>query len=238
MKPYWKQAMETNIIQLRKMAYSDNAEQQQLFNKMFDALMREANKRLDRLEKNDYTEYAYEMARDYICSVNSDDTNVKYRKEKTSIENYRTMLSMRTFVSKKSSTLGGQRDIERKRIATFREKFSLDSNWRNKGYISNKRLKGFLSFLSNAPIHNTIFDVGKGQSSELVEQIFGAYNQGNPELEKTLLNLFEYYQLSEKHPEIVAKQDRLYYSDIAQWLAKGTLPESFDLDAMRARYGL
>lgn len=238
MKPYWKQAMETNVILLRKLAYSDKQEDQDRFNKLFNALQKEANKRLSRLESKGYTEYAYEMARDYVNSVNPPNTPVKYLSENSPIANYKTILSMRTFVSKKSSTLGGQRDIERKRLATFREKLELDTNWKSKGYISNKRLKDFISFLSNTPIRNTLRDVGKNQSGELVEILFGQLNDKNRELEEVLLQMFEYYQFSEKHPEIVAKEHRLYYSDLKNWLTKGVLPDSFNLNELRRKYGL
>ena len=108
-EPYWRLAMKTNVIKLKRLSYGKSNEDKDLFQKMFRGLQREANTRLGRLEKHNFPEYAYELAMDYIRETNGtnryewDDNNMR--------ANYEPMLSMRTFISKKSSTVKGQHEI-------------------------------------------------------------------------------------------------------------------------------
>lgn len=235
-KPYWRLAMETNVIKLKRLSYGKSNEDKELFQKMFKGLQREANTRLGRLEKHNFHEYAYELAMDYIRETSG--TN-RYEWDKKNMNaNYETMLSMRTFISKKSSTIKGQQEIQRKRLSTFREKLGLDTNRFSKGYITNKKLSEFIRFLGSKPIRNTLAESPKGMSNELVELLHGRLQQ-NDKLRDEILEMFEYFQYSQRHPEdFPHKDERLYYTDLKKYLKDNVFPDNFNLKEMRKKHGL
>lgn len=231
---YWRQAMRMGAFKLRLLSVGKTKEDQALFNRLFTSLAKEANKRLERLEKNDYTYYAYELAMDYITHVNPPLSSNRYMWDPSSMEaNYETLMSMRTFVSKRTSTLTGQRAVERQRLAAFRELLNLSDNPRQKGYVTNRELRNFLDVLGNQPIRNTLSEVGKGMSGELVELLFG-HVQANNGLKKEILDAFEFYRYSESHPEdFISKKARLTYTELVDYLKTGVIDKEIDLDALR-----
>lgn len=234
MIPYWRQAMKKGAFTLRLWSASKNPEQQAQFKRLFDSLAKEANKRLGRLETNDYTYYAYELARDFLEHTTSPTEPNRYKWDATDMQaNYEALMNMRTFVSKRTSTLTGQRAVEKQRLRSFRELLNLDTNPFSKGYIKNQDLRDFLDLLGNQPIRNTLSEVGKGMSGELVELLFGHVTANNG-LKKEILDAFEFYRFSQLHPEeFIDKKARLTYTELVDYLKDGTIDKTIDLGTLR-----
>lgn len=137
-----------------------------------------ANKRLKRLEETGYDYYAYDIAKHYIKYALD---GVEYYSTKgidTKFELSRLERSVDTFLESKSSTVRGQRAIERARIKVFEEK----------GLIGTyEQKKEFLRFLGEDGYKNLTDTIGYDAS--LFKEIVGNYNyyRDTQRIEKILL---------------------------------------------------
>lgn len=239
MTPYWLQAMRSNPVALSRLAKSQDANDRIIFDKYFNSVIKQANRRLSNLEKNHLTQYAYDLARDDIKAYGGDEDNPRYQASLTGnrLENYRILMSARLFLSKKTSTVKGQKEVIKHRLATFRDKLHLEKNPFAKGYIKNSILEDFLRELSATPLRKTLSLQSKKVSNEIVELLQGKM-EINGELSKEINDVFAYYMLSHNNPEIVGEEHRLYIDELMQYLRDGILPTKIDLRKIKKEYGL
>ena len=75
-------------------------------------------------------------------------------------------------------------------------------------------------------------------SNELVELLHGRLQQ-NDKLRDEILEMFEYFQYSQRHPEdFQNKDERLYYTDLKKYLKDNVFPDSFNLKELRRKHEL
>lgn len=215
------------LSNLRRKADSGDESAQLELSAIADKITKEANRRLKRLERNNMTQYAYELAADYIRTTR-DDNNIQYQYGKGDYSDmYGTILSARTFISKKTSLVKGQKEVQRQRIESFRESLDLTRNRFSKDYMTNAEISKFLEFLGNKPIRQIIKEQHHHGSGELVEALRGAWSK-RPTARKELLALFEQYQMTLNSPDEVPKSLKFYYNDLEKYLKTGKLPEEFN----------
>lgn len=214
------------LMRLRQEALAGSARSKKELEKLNKQMARESNRRLSRLEKSGFTVYAYEGAIGFTQSAYG--TN-RYAESGISIEDaYVQALSMRKFLGKDTSTVKGQRDVEKRRIAQFRQTMELTKNRASKDYMTNAQISDFLRFLGEKPIRNLLSNTYRAGSEELVEDIRGQYTR-NPSARKEILKLVDEYLKTEKSGELIPKKERLYYPELVQYLKTGKLPDGVEL---------
>lgn len=164
------------------------------------SMAKRANTRLTALEKKDYDYYSYDKAAAYATSKYG---KARFSTKKVSDEDlYKDLLQIRKFLESKSSTLTGQREIEKKKAETYREMgFDFD----------DKEMKKFLKFLGDEDIRGIIKMSGKskygGHSGEIIDAIRGQW-KSNVDLVK-IRNLFREYA-----------SDKIGYDELLEGLQK------------------
>lgn len=236
---YWLRALRENPVKLKRLATSTDSNDIELFDRYVSASIKEANKRLGNLEKKGYTQYAYNLAVDDIANMGGNAKNPRYIFSPTDNrrENYEILMSIRTFLSKKTSTVTGQKDVERKRIAKFREMLKLETNPLKKGYIKNSKIVEFLQYIGKMPVRNTLDLQNHKISSEIVELLHGKFEQ-NSALMDEIEEIFSFYILNQDKPEILLENEKIHFDDLMKYLRTGTLPDRINIKELRSKYGL
>lgn len=237
----WRVALQIGVTRLRNLSMAKTPEDRDDFKRLFDAMSKEANRRLSKLEQKGYTYYAYNLAGDFIKNAFGENAKRYEWSDEDNRANYQTFLSMRTFVSKKTSTIKGMEAVNRERVNFFREKMHLEKYkfgakmGTNRNYVSNAEIIDFLKFLGEKPVRTLLKEVGKGWSEELVEDMGGQLKEGDPNFWKDLLDVFRYYMIGKEHPERVPQSEQLYYNELRDFLKNSTLPDRIDMNYIRSR---
>lgn len=176
---------------------------------------RRANSRLRSLEKNEYNYYAYDLAIEFT-QQNFDTYRYSYNKN-LSIEEMRDeLLNIDRFLMSKSSTVSGQREIERNRF----EKLKMAGFDISIVGINEKR--EFLRFLGSDSIRRIIDAIGN--SDRVVQNVSNMYKAGvstyqiEQSAQKYLDNEISYYdwlKLSERLKNANNKSERR--TILAEW---------------------
>lgn len=130
-------------------------------------LKREANDRLERLERAGYKQYAYDLATTYTKTAYK--TNRFKGIELTDPKDLRRQIrQMQVFLDKRSSLIEGQKEIEKARIEKFKTKPEF-ADW------SDRSVKSFLKFLGDKTTRSLV-DAHTKVSGENVDRLWGAFN--------------------------------------------------------------
>lgn len=186
-------------------------------------LAQTANRRLKALEKHGYTGNAYQFVRGFVNIANnkksSPQENPKIRfsllggegddEDFTYKEMARQIDYMRAFLRMQTSTIAGNKAIEKKRFDTFRNNAKFNDVF---GFWSDRKLRKFLKFLGK----NNVGDFTQNtpdQSEDLVEMLAGAYKEvGLNQLEE-LIDIWQSYENG-----TAKDNDRLYYDELVNML--------------------
>lgn len=124
-----------------------------------------ANKRLKRLEDTGYDYYAYDVAKHYI----DNNLSTKYYSTRGLSDSELVQLSksVERFLSSKSSTVRGQRKIERERMKFFEKKKDLKGTYEEK--------KDFLRWLGDDGYKNLTEAIGYDKTA--LDTIIANYNK-------------------------------------------------------------
>lgn len=213
-----KEAQSYSTYELRKLAadaqYRNDKDALATLTQINLRLKREANNRLERLERAGYKQYAYDLATTYTRTAYK--TNRFKGIEITDPTDLRKQIvQMQTFLSKRTSFVVGQKEVEKARYDAFRAKPAF------KG-VSDIKLKKFLKFMGNRTIRDFVNE-GSFESGEHVDLLFGKWT---PSKQKELIELLDRWNATEEGLLTPEDEDYLAYNELKDLLkSKNKLPK-------------
>lgn len=201
----------SDIMRLHRNAVNGDKDSYTILSKMDKLMAKEANIRLERLERHGYSQYAYEFAKNFTDTAYGG--SVRYDENLADADAmYRQILSTRKFLQKPTSRLQGQKNTERLRVETFREMFGLE-----KKDMSDRLVRDFLRLLGETPIRQLLSEQHHGKSGETVEIMARAYIT-RPTARREISKLVKQYMLTRDKPNSVKPENKLYYDELMDYL--------------------
>lgn len=169
-------------------------------------LKREANDRLERLERAGYKQYAYDLATTYTKTAYK--SNRFKGIEITDAKDLRRQIrQMQVFLDKRTSLVVGQKEVEKARIEKFKEN-PVFAKW------DSRKIKSFIKFLGDKNTRQLV-DHNSRVSGEQVDRLWGAFqNTKREELDK----IIQRYIDTENGFIDVSDEDFLGYDELMQYL--------------------
>lgn len=169
-------------------------------------LKREANDRLERLERAGYKQYAYDLATTYTKTAYK--SNRFKGIEITDAKDLRRQIrQMQVFLDKRTSLVVGQKEVEKARIEKFKEN-PVFAKW------DSRKIKSFIKFLGDKNTRQLV-DHNSRVSGEQVDRLWGAFqNTKREELDK----IIQRYIDTENGLIDVSDEDFLGYDELMQYL--------------------
>lgn len=169
-------------------------------------LKREANDRLERLERAGYKQYAYDLATTYTKTAYK--SNRFKGIEVTDPKDLRRQIrQMQVFLDKRTSLVVGQKEVEKARIEKFKEN-PVFAKW------DSRKIKSFIKFLGDKNTRQLV-DHNSRVSGEQVDRLWGAFqNTKREELDK----IIQRYIDTENGLIDVSDEDFLGYDELMQYL--------------------
>lgn len=169
-------------------------------------LKREANNRLENLERHGYKQYAYDLATTYTKTAYK--SNRFKGIEITDPKDLRRQIrQMQVFLDKRTSLVAGQKEVEKARIEKFKEN-PVFAKW------DSRKIKSFIKFLGDKNTRQLV-DHNSRVSGEQVDRLWGAFqNTKREELDK----MIQRYIDSENGITDVSDEDFLGYDELIKYL--------------------
>lgn len=169
-------------------------------------LKREANNRLENLERHGYKQYAYDLATTYTKTAYK--SNRFKGIEITDPKDLRRQIrQMQVFLDKRTSFVAGQKEVEKARIEKFKEN-PVFAKW------DSRKIKSFIKFLGDKNTRQLV-DHNSRISGEQVDRLWGAFqNTKREELDK----MIQRYIDSENGITDVSDEDFLGYDELIKYL--------------------
>lgn len=169
-------------------------------------LKREANNRLEKLERNGYKQYAYDLATTYTKTAYK--SNRFKGIELTEPKDLRKQIrQMQVFLDKRTSLVVGQKEVEKARIEKFKEN-PVFAKW------DSRKIKSFIKFLGDKNTRQLV-DHNSRVSGEQVDRLWGAFqNTKREELDK----MIQRYIDSENGLTDASDEDFLGYDELIKYL--------------------
>lgn len=169
-------------------------------------LKREANNRLEKLERNGYKQYAYDLATTFTKTAYK--SNRFKGIEVTDAKDLRRQIrQMQVFLDKRTSLIVGQKEVEKARIEKFKEN-PVFAKW------DSRKIKSFIKFLGDKNTRQLV-DHNSRISGEQVDRLWGAFqNTKREELDK----MIQRYIDSENGLTDVSDEDFLGYDELMKYL--------------------
>lgn len=169
-------------------------------------LKREANDRLERLERAGYKQYAYDLATTYTKTAYN--SNRFKGIEVTDAKDLRKQIrQMQVFLDKRTSLVAGQKEVEKARIEKFKEN-PVFAKW------DSRKIKSFIKFLGDKNTRQLV-DHNSRISGEQVDRLWGAFqNTKRQELD----NMIQRYIDSENGITDNSDEDFLGYDELIKYL--------------------
>lgn len=169
-------------------------------------LKREANNRLEILERHGYKLYAYQLATSYTKTAYN--SNRFKGIELTDPKDLRKqIMQMKRFLDKRTSQLVGQQEVEKARIETFMKRPEF-AKW------GPRKIKRFLKWLGDTTARD-IIDEHTFESGENITRLFGAFNKSK---RADLERMIERYELSQNLTYSTKDEDFLGYDELIKYL--------------------
>lgn len=169
-------------------------------------LKREANNRLENLERHGYKQYAYDLAITYTKTAYK--SNRFKGIEITDPKDLRRQIrQMQVFLDKRTSLVAGQKEVEKARIEKFKEN-PVFAKW------NSRKIKSFIKFLGDKNTRQLV-DHNSRVSGEQVDRLWGAFqNTKREELDK----MIQRYIDSENGLTDASDEDFLGYDELIKYL--------------------
>lgn len=169
-------------------------------------LKREANNRLEKLEKHGYKQYAYDLATTFTKTAYK--SNRFKGIEVTDAKDLRKQIrQMQVFLDKRTSLVVGQKEVEKARIEKFKEN-PVFAKW------DSRKIKSFIKFLGDKNTRQLV-DHNSRISGEQVDRLWGAFqNTKREELDK----MIQRYIDSENGLTDASDEDFLGYDELMKYL--------------------
>ena len=169
-------------------------------------LKREANNRLESLERHGYKLYAYDLAVTFTKTAYK--SNRFKGIEVTDPTDLRKQIrQMQVFLDKRTSLVAGQKEVEKARIEKFKEN-PVFAKW------NSRKIKSFIKFLGDKNTRQLV-DYNSRVSGEQVDRLWGAFqNTKREELDK----MIQRYIDSENGITDASDEDFLGYDELIKYL--------------------
>ena len=169
-------------------------------------LKREANNRLENLERHGYKLYAYDLAVTFTKTAYK--SNRFKGIEVTDPTDLRKQIrQMQVFLDKRTSLVAGQKEVEKARIEKFKEN-PVFAKW------NSRKIKSFIKFLGDKNTRQLV-DYNSRVSGEQVDRLWGAFqNTKREELDK----MIQRYIDSENGITDASDEDFLGYDELINFL--------------------
>lgn len=169
-------------------------------------LKREANNRLENLERHGYKQYAYDLATTFTKTAYK--SNRFKGIEVTDAKDLRKQIrQMQVFLDKRTSLVAGQKEVEKARIEKFKEN-PVFAKW------DSRKIKSFIKFLGDKNTRQLV-DHNSRISGEQVDRLWGAFqNTKREELDK----MIQRYIDTENGLIDVSDEDFLGYDELMKYL--------------------
>lgn len=179
-----------------------------------------ANKMLNRLASHGYTKQAYMSAQTFIQSAYGDNAD-RYKTNLKDIDAiYQQALSIEHFLSLKTSTLSGTKEVENARVAGFRLRFPKMS-----AGMSKRDILDFFDFLAEESVDAYLSESSMYSSGDEVDSFLYAVNHEDLEYD-AIVEAIERYQETFANPS-PDESENFYYDDLQKYL-KGEITVKFD----------
>lgn len=182
-------------------------------------LKREANNRLENLERHGYTQYAYDLATTYTKTAYQGSNRFKGIELTSPLDMRRQIMQMQTFLSKRTSFVAGQQQVEKRRLDTFKTMIYRYNLTHDKPiHMSDRKLKNFLKFLGDRTVRDLV-DSNSAVSGEQVDRLMGAFQ--HTKLDELMSIISKY---SDTQAGLVSSRDEdfLGYDKLIQYLENPT----------------
>ncbi len=205
-----KEARSFSEYKLRELEFSakykNDADALYILSQINLRLKREANNRLEKLERNGYKQYAYDLATSFTKTAYK--SNRFKGIEVTDPKDLRKQIrQMQVFLDKRTSLVVGQKEVEKARIEKFKEN-PVFAKW------DSRKIKSFIKFLGDKNTRQLV-DHNSRVSGEQVDRLWGAFqNTKREELDK----MIQRYIDTENGLIDVSDEDFLGYDELMKYL--------------------
>lgn len=186
------------VMQTRAKSKSARTRAKNDLNRIIKDMQKVANSRLKRLRASDYAYGSvYDTTSEYL-----EQRGLKYFRETSEMRQgktgalgkstYEYAARLQAFLSSKETTISGQKAIEQKRFATFRER------WEFADKMTDDELRQYLKFLGNSGADEYLDYYGEG-SGDQVEELADMYSRADSGQREKMNALFEEYKRFNKY---------------------------------------
>lgn len=198
-------------MRLRREARRGNPEALQRLQAKNVLMARRANRMLDLLQKAGLTKQAYRAAQTF---TNPAYGSTRYSENLTDVDAmYQQLLSIEHFLSLRTSTIAGSKELENERISTFRQRYKRAQN------MTRRQILDFFDFLDDENVSDFIDEEGYYESKYSVDDFLYVTNEVGRSKDR-IKQAIGLYMERRDNPLYNDKQ-KFYYDDLINYLHGG-----------------
>lgn len=198
-------------MRLRREARRGNPEALQRLQAKSVSMARRANKMLDLLQKAGLTKQAYRAAQTF---TNPAYGSTRYSENLTDVDAmYQQLLSIEHFLSLRTSTIAGSKEVENERISTFRQRYKRAQN------MTRRQILDFFDFLDDENVSDFIDEEGYYESKYSVDDFLYVTNEVGRSKDRVKQAIGLY--MERRDNPLYNDKQKFYYDDLINYLHGG-----------------
>lgn len=198
-------------MRLRREARRGNPEALQRLQAKSVSMARRANKMLDLLQKAGLTKQAYRAAQTF---TNPAYGSTRYSENLTDVDAmYQQLLSIEHFLSLRTSTIAGSKEVENERISTFRQRYKRAQN------MTRRQIVDFFDFLDDENVSDFIDEEGYYESKYSVDDFLYVTNEVGRSKDRVKQAIGLY--MERRDNPLYNDKQKFYYDDLINYLHGG-----------------
>lgn len=198
-------------MRLRREARRGNPEALQRLQAKNALMARRANKMLDLLQKAGLTKQAYRAAQTF---TNPAYGSTRYSENLTDVDAmYQQLLSIEHFLSLRTSTIAGSKEVENERISTFRQRYKRAQN------MTRRQILDFFDFLDDENVSDFIDEEGYYESKYSVDDFLYITNEVGRSRDRVKQAIGLY--MERRDNPLYNDKQKFYYDDLINYLHGG-----------------
>lgn len=198
-------------MRLRREARRGNPEALQRLQAKSLVMARRANKMLDLLQKAGLTKQAYRAAQTF---TNPAYGSTRYSENLTDVDAmYQQLLSIEHFLSLRTSTIAGSKEVENERISTFRQRYKRAQN------MTRRQILDFFDFLDDENVSDFIDEEGYYESKYSVDDFLYITNEVGRSKDRVKQAIGLY--MERRDNPLYNDKQKFYYDDLIDYLHGG-----------------
>lgn len=198
-------------MRLRREARRGNPEALQRLQAKSVLMARRANKMLDLLQKAGLTKQAYRVAQTFTSPAYG---STRYSENLTDVDAmYQQLLSIEHFLSLRTSTITGSKEVENERISTFRQRYKRAKN------MTRRQILDFFDFLDDENVSDFIDEEGYYESKYSVDDFLYVTNEVGRSKDRVKQAIGLY--MERRDNPLYNDKQKFYYDDLINYLHGG-----------------